>query len=376
MAKKKTKKTQSSRETKKPQETNDEKQVEIREQGSSQSAILIPSVFIAIIALLIGGGLHFHYNGSMEEVVRHSKVTDNNIEELETKQNISFEAVEASAIETPVVKKSLILSPLKKVDISLYHDIDANEGLKMNKDLLRYIQYDAGYAVCLDPKNFKDDNFGVLDLKKFKFQFLQKIASDPERWMAKLPEDALKLNSDEIMDKAKNIRSTCRLITLTHEDYDGAADRVIRDAVQSNETFYIPRLNAASEYRTMVCLLQLTDSYLSHAPALDHPAYENLRNAWALVAEKAREDAMSAPPRPMPTGWIETRDDKSGHTFYLNQKTGKTTWIRPVPRWGAKAIRKDPPPPAEGKQNQMASLISRKKPCDFNLTATLFPDSI
>lgn len=368
MAKNKSKKASSARKGNNfpSGQTKDAKKMETRDEGSSQSSIVIPSVFIAIVALLIGGGMHFHSGATIEGV---PTTIDN--ETLQTNRSILLEdSPETPSEETP------LLSQGTKVDISLYHDVGASDEADINTNLLNYIRFDAGYAVCLDPKNFENDNFGVLALKKFKFQFLQKIASDPESWVAKLPVDAHNLSSDEVMTEAKKIQSTCRLITLTHEDYDGAADRVIRDAVKTSEIFYIPRLNAASEYRTMVCLLQLTDSYLSYASATDIPAYENLRNAWALEGQKERENALNEPARPMPIGWEEGRDKKSGHTYYLNQKTGKTTWIRPVPRWGAKSFRKDPPPPAEGKKNQLASLVSRKKPCDFDLTAELFREMV
>ena len=180
------------------------------------------------------------------------------------------------------------------------------------------------------------------------------MAFDLEKWVANIPVDAHKFNADEIMAEAENLQTTCHVLTLMHEDYEGKAEWVLHTALDNNDfrSFQVKHLNGASDKRTMICLHRLTGQITPKpsASSVEISAIEALRNAWGVAAGKAKENALSEPPLLMPVGWQETRDKNSGFSYYFDQSTAETSWIRPIARWGAKGVANDPPPAIEGKE--------------------------
>ena len=179
------------------------------------------------------------------------------------------------------------------------------------------------------------------------------------------------------LNAAEHLRTMCRLMTLTHEDYEGQAKAVLRKALEKGDAFFhdfsIKPQGPASDYRTAVCLHRLTDEAF-HADAatredkLAKTALTKLRYEWAKDINDLKTRALAEPPRPIPEGWSVHREEENGHVFYLNKATGKSSWVRPVPVFGGKGIIVDFPPPAKNGKKTVAAIIARKKPCPIEDT--------
>jgi len=198
------------------------------------------------------------------------------------------------------------------------------------------------------------------------------MANHPHRWTLHIPER----KEASIMDDVEIFRDlipTCRLLTLTQEEFEGTANQVLKDALQSDDDFVIAeKLNNASEFRSMVCLARLIDEFLRIIPdPIPRAAMESLKQTWADIAQKARRDAQFEPMTKLPGGWREYRNEKSGgHAYYIDEQTNKATWVRPLPdnaetdgglpllpREARAAVGDD------GQPLKRASLIARSAPC-------------
>lgn len=92
--------------------------------------------------------------------------------------NESAKVEKEPEIETPVQPEST-----PGFYMNAFHDVDTFPTNK--EDLLHYLKYDDGYAVCLRKEDLQDlDEYGVWDLKKTKLQYLEYIANDEAHWIA------------------------------------------------------------------------------------------------------------------------------------------------------------------------------------------------
>jgi hypothetical protein len=175
-----------------------------------------------------------------------------------------------------------------QASIALWHSVHesgSSQGLAKEKPrILRYLQYDDGYEACIDP--FQDDE-AAWNFKKYKFAYLMSIAGMESHWIAHMsprdrnskpgrstnepitlepPPDA-HLDGDIQFD-GNVLFGTCRLISLTHLDYNGNATQMIQDALRSEssvdgEPFVLPPTNDALEYRTQMCIARFASTALS-----------------------------------------------------------------------------------------------------------------
>ena len=155
-------------------------------------------------------------------------------------------------------------------------------------NMKHYVRFDDGYEKCI-LRNTNNHAKEAYELKRLKLQHLAKIANHVKRWHLVLPPRA----PESLPARASNIAitpappkmtketvrsifqrkdyqliaATCRLISLTHEDYNGGAVALLKTNLNDN-TFLLkapekgefPRDSQfmALEFRTHVCLGRLS----------------------------------------------------------------------------------------------------------------------
>jgi len=167
--------------------------------------------------------------------------------------------------------------------------------LEQKLDILKYLEYDDGYTTCIDPE--KDTVAFVL--KKLKFRMLLILANIYDRWVIKwhprnssaqplrgsilpLTGDPPTFDVNRVTFDGSKVLSTCRLITLMHEDYDGDAITVLEKALTNEsikESFMSSRQNDLSELRSLNCLVRLTSVALSKYPKATMDVYRSLSSS-------------------------------------------------------------------------------------------------
>jgi len=145
--------------------------------------------------------------------------------------------------------------------------------ITQRRNLLQYLLFDDGYQDCIEKKENPDG----YALKVLKFKYLNKIANKRVRWILKMPpRDKLskpalssniqitinppKFNPEGVTFDGSKLISTCRLIVLNNNDFNGEAIKVLSDVLRNNtaDTFYVPKQTDELEYRALVCLTRLT----------------------------------------------------------------------------------------------------------------------
>lgn len=355
-AKKKTNRTSRSKGSSKPQNNGPA-------PNSLPSTTLLSSVFVVFVAMALAGGYHMGRSG----VVGNT--------------NDAQETTHASANASSSAATATVAPSGPEINIAIYHDIGDDEEAelteKQKSDLMTYVSFDDGYAACLQSDSGGDsDMFGVRALKKLKYDFLKRVANRRDFWVAEVPARA---GASQLLEASENLRSMCRLLTLTHEDYEGRTKTVLQKAMDKEdflENFSVKSQGNAHDYRTAVCLHRFTDAAF-HANAITKKEKEaktaltKIRYEWAKNIAELKKLALAEPPRPMPEGWTVHREEDNGHLFYQNKATGKSSWIRPVPVFGGKGVIVDFPPPAKNGKSVLASTIARKKPCPIEDTIAI-----
>lgn len=155
--------------------------------------------------------------------------------------------------------------------------------------MLKYLQYDDGYSECVGVGVGGASSDGsnqelAWQLKQLKYKYLCRIANLPQRWIALLPprnpnaksgisidEQTSKMlqqipqwNPKSLRFDGSAIFSTCRVISLTHFDYNGTALRVLRDAYHDLEM--LPPTPDSLEYRTLTCIARMTSIAINRFP--------------------------------------------------------------------------------------------------------------
>jgi hypothetical protein len=93
---------------------------------------------------------------------------------------------------------------------------------EQKKQLQEYLRYDDGYNNCITSVDTE-----ALELKRLKYKLLLLIMNDYRKWAASLPPRD-KSTSIPIDDGISPVISICRLLALTHRDYNGTAANVVQ----------------------------------------------------------------------------------------------------------------------------------------------------
>ena len=159
--------------------------------------------------------------------------------------------------------------------------------------MIKYLHNDDGYDFCIQSPattvtNEKEDGGTAVDptemeaafeFKKLKLRHLMQVAKIPKRWMMFLsprnPPATPPLNhtsvsaslltkiphfvSSQVKVDANPIMATCRLIAMTHHDYNETATRLLRTNLGSSSSpFHAPPTKKdALQYREIMCILRL-----------------------------------------------------------------------------------------------------------------------
>jgi len=141
------------------------------------------------------------------------------------------------------------------------------------RNLLQYLIFDDGYNDCIE----KDNHSDAYTLKLLKFKHLQQIVNIRDRWIIKMPprdskskpavksnipitKDPPKFDSKGFAFDGSKMISTCRLLTLNNDDFNGEAVEVLSGVLRNNtaDTFFVPRQTDQLEFRALICLARLT----------------------------------------------------------------------------------------------------------------------
>ena len=127
-------------------------------------------------------------------------------------------------------------SPRLTLSIAAFHDpsnVDLDYGVHVDA-LSRYLKFDDGYSSCITEEAAIDDRNGVRKLKKAKWSILRDWADQEDRWSIALKSS--RYSPSNLGESTVRMASTCRLISLTHEDYDGMAASVLHDIVSKGNS--------------------------------------------------------------------------------------------------------------------------------------------
>jgi len=178
-------------------------------------------------------------------------------------------------------------SDYTEASLALWHKLEADskdpatEKLLL-KQMLRYLQYDDGYGTCVLKKGADSDDeeaYKAWVLKGLKYQYLLVHAHESNRWVVHMPPrnphsaPALSSNIPASMKPpefdmqalhfdGRHIFSTCRLISLTHWDYNGAAVELLQTNLH-NSSYYLPPTRDALEFRTLMCVARMAQTALA-----------------------------------------------------------------------------------------------------------------
>lgn len=163
---------------------------------------------------------------------------------------------------------------------------------KQKAGVRQYLMFDDGYEECISMTSNDNDNNDAYfqearELKRLKLQHLTRIANHAKRWhlvlLPRAPESLpartsnmpityeppkVSKQSTKLFHRKEYqlIAATCRLISLTHEDYDGRATDLLQANLRNNSFLLESELNeyserdslaAGLEFRTHFCLARL-----------------------------------------------------------------------------------------------------------------------
>jgi hypothetical protein len=155
--------------------------------------------------------------------------------------------------------------------------IEERQNLKQLRSLvLSYLQYDDGYEQCVTEQDEEAWAF-----KLWKYPYLFELATSTNSWTVMMaprnpesrPATASSIPiSDQVpqFDKQRikfvasvdALFSTCRLLSLTHHDYNGTAQSLLKKNLPNAGTFILPPTKDALEFRTLMCMARLTQTAL------------------------------------------------------------------------------------------------------------------
>lgn len=171
-------------------------------------------------------------------------------------------------------------SDYTEASLALWHHVDPEatapnvELPQLKKRVVRYLQYDDGYESCVFPHS----SDAAWELKRLKYLHLLMVASLPQRWVIRMPpRDSFSLPATSkhkpltfkppVFDMRRLqfdgswLFSTCRLIVLTHDDYNGSALELLQSNLQ-NSSFFLHPTRTALEFRTLMCIARMAQTAL------------------------------------------------------------------------------------------------------------------
>ena len=169
-------------------------------------------------------------------------------------------------------------SYLKKIGTSYEPTDDQMEESK--KMMINYLRFDDGYTYCIDKALHSE----AYQLKLLKYKHLIRIANKYDRWTLTIgPRNSkskpalasnILITSDPPKFDSKNVKfngmkliSTCRLIALSTDDYDGRAIEVLTKALESDKDFFVEKQSDQLEFRALTTLARLTSGALHMYPS-------------------------------------------------------------------------------------------------------------
>lgn len=146
------------------------------------------------------------------------------------------------------------------------HSGSSSESTKaiQRKHLTRYLQYDDGYAQCVEGPHVHPEEFA---LKKLKLEHLLQIANIRNHWIVNVPPRSPEsrpgeasstitaLGVPELDPRKTNIGfskliETCRIISLVNNDYGGRARAILEENLGNTE-FVLEKDSDSLEYRAV-----------------------------------------------------------------------------------------------------------------------------
>jgi hypothetical protein len=146
----------------------------------------------------------------------------------------------------------------------------------LQAQVLAYLQYDDGYEKCVT-----EQDGDAWAFKLWKYPYIFQLATSTNSWTVMMAPRNPKsrpvtassvLISDEVprFDKQRikfssspnALFSTCRVLSLTHHDYNGTAQSLLQENLFNVETYILPPTKDALEFRTLMCMARLTQTAL------------------------------------------------------------------------------------------------------------------
>ena len=247
-----------------------------------------------------------------------------------------------------------------------------------NKELLHYLTFDDGYEECIRPGDGSNNPDGWA-LKQLKYKMLQKIANQRGRWVMQVSprrgrnqgpgfSSAVQNSptSPPVFDMRKmrfdvsRLVATCRLITLTDDDYEGQAQSILTDALTEGgefaESFVVEKQSDALEYRAASCIGRLVDIMLRRYPSSVTKDLDALSKSYTRAASEEASVAIQCGSKE----WYAT-NVRLGEMQSLEILGGSMMQHARRLRSGMGA------PSADGG----AALIVRRKPCSIEYSLPL-----
>jgi hypothetical protein len=143
---------------------------------------------------------------------------------------------------------------------------------QLQAQVLAYLQHDDGYEKCVT-----EQDQDAWAFKLWKFPYVFQLATKKNSWTVMLtprnPKSRPATSSSILIsDKAPRfdkqriefavkpdaLFSMCRLLSLTHHDYNGTAQSLLEDNIFNVDTLILPPTMDALEFRTLMCIARLT----------------------------------------------------------------------------------------------------------------------
>jgi hypothetical protein len=148
---------------------------------------------------------------------------------------------------------------------------------QLQAQVLAYLQHDDGYEECVT-----EQHHDAWAFKHWKYPYIFQLATKKNSWTVMMTprnpksRPATSSNipiSDEVprFDKRRiefavnpdALFSMCRLLSLTHHDYNGTAGSLLQENMFNVDTLILPPTKDALEFRTLMCMARLTQTALS-----------------------------------------------------------------------------------------------------------------
>ncbi|GKY93495.1 hypothetical protein MPSEU_000316900 [Mayamaea pseudoterrestris] len=167
---------------------------------------------------------------------------------------------------------------LTQAGINLWHPVQLQDSTQMTISasvqeqyrlaILRYLQYDDGYSECVTQTDAEQDSYmhNAWRLKQLKYQFLLQRAHSPKHWIVTMsPRNKERqhgipaLDPSQVQFNATAVFSTCRVLSLTHEDYEGDATSLLEHYMLDMD-YVLPDTRNALEFRTLFCMSRMAST--------------------------------------------------------------------------------------------------------------------